>query len=63
MIISGLRTSCAITVERRPSDDSRSFCDISRWNRAIESVRVLNVRRQQPRVLVVAVPAQDDLPA
>ena len=43
MIISGLRTSCAITVERRPSDDSRSFCDISRWKRAIESVSVLNV--------------------
>ena len=43
MIISGLRTSCAMTVDRRPSDDSRSFCDISRWNRAIESVSVLNV--------------------
>ena len=43
MIISGLRTSCAMTVDSRPSDDSRSFCDISRWNRAIESVSVLNV--------------------
>ncbi len=43
MIISGLRTSCAMTVERRPSDDSRSFCAISRWKRAIESVSVLNV--------------------
>ncbi len=43
MIISGLRTSCAITVERRPSDDSRSLCDISRWKRAIDSVSVLNV--------------------
>ena len=30
MIISGLRTSCAMTVDSRPSDDSRSFCDISR---------------------------------
>ena len=27
MIISGLRTSCAMTVDSRPSDDSRSFCD------------------------------------
>ena len=43
MIISGFRTSCAMTVDRRPSDDSRSFCDISRWNRATESVSVLNV--------------------
>ena len=43
MIISGLRTSWAMTVDRRPSDESRSFCDISRWNRAIESVKVLNV--------------------
>ena len=43
MIISGLRTSCAMTVDSRPSDDSRSFCDISRWKRAIESVSVLNV--------------------
>ena len=32
-----------MTVDSRPSDDSRSFCDISRWNRAIESVSVLNV--------------------
>ena len=43
MIISGLRISCATTVERRPSDDSRSRCAASRWNRAIESVIVLNV--------------------
>ena len=43
MIISGLRISCAMTVDSRPSDDSRSFCDISRWKRAIESVSVLNV--------------------
>ena len=43
MIMSGFRTSCAMTVESRPSDASRSFCDISRWNRAIESVNVLNV--------------------
>ena len=43
MIISGLRISCAMTVDSRPSDDSRSLCDISRWKRAIESVSVLNV--------------------
>jgi hypothetical protein len=43
MIINGFRTSCAMTVDRRPSAVSRSFCDISRWNRAIESVKVLNV--------------------
>ena len=43
MIISGLRISCAMTVDSRPSDDSRSRCDVSRWNRAIESVSVLNV--------------------
>ena len=43
MIIRGLRTSWAMTVDRRPSEVSRSFCDISRWNRAIESVSVLNV--------------------
>ena len=43
MIISGLRISCATTVESRPSDDSRSRCAASRWNRAIESVSVLNV--------------------
>jgi hypothetical protein len=43
MIISGFRTSWAITVESRPSADSRSRCAASRWNRAIESVSVLNV--------------------
>jgi hypothetical protein len=43
MIINGLRISCATTVERRPSDDSRSRCAASRWNRAIDSVIVLNV--------------------
>ena len=43
MIISGLRISCAMTVESRPSADSRSRCAASRWKRAIESVSVLNV--------------------
>ena len=43
MIISGLRISCATTVESRPSDDSRSRCAASRWKRAIESVIVLKV--------------------
>ena len=43
MIISGLRTSCAMTVESLPSALNRSRCDISRWNRATESVSVLNV--------------------
>ncbi len=43
MIISGLRISCATTVERRPSDDSRSRCAASRWKRAMESVMVLKV--------------------
>ena len=43
MIINGFLISCAMTVESRPSDDNRSFCDISRWKRAIESVKVLNV--------------------
>ena len=43
MIIRGFLTSCAMTVDSRPSDVSRSFCDISRWNRAIESVKVLKV--------------------
>ena len=43
MIISGLRTSCATTVERRPSDRRRSRWAVSRWNRAIESMSVLNV--------------------
>ena len=42
MIISGLRISCAITVDRRPSDKSRSFCAASRWNLEIDSVNVLN---------------------
>ena len=58
MIISGLRISCAMTVDSRPSDDRRSFCDISRWNRAIESVSVLKVVGQQPRVLVVPAPPE-----
>ena len=43
MIISGLRISCAITVDSRPSEDSRSRCAASRWKRAIESVSVLKV--------------------
>ena len=43
MIISGLRISCAITVERRPSDERRSRCAASAWKRAIDSVSVLNV--------------------
>jgi len=43
MIIRGLRTSCAITVDMRPSDDSRSRCAASRWNRATDSVSVLKV--------------------
>ena len=43
MIISGLRTSCAMTVDSRPSDDRRSLCAASRWKRAIESVSVLKV--------------------
>ena len=38
-----IATSCAMTVDSRPSDDSRSCCAASRWNRAIESVSVLNV--------------------
>ena len=59
MIISGLRTSCAITVDRRPSDDSRSRCAASRWKRAIDSVSVLNVGAEQPRVLVVPGAALD----
>ncbi len=41
MIISGLRTSCAITVDSRPSESSCSFCAASRWKRAMESVRPL----------------------
>ena len=43
MIISGLRISCAITVERRPSDDRRSRWAASAWKRATDSVSVLNV--------------------
>ena len=43
MIISGLRISCAMTVDSRPSDESRSFCAASRWKRAIDSVSVLKV--------------------
>ena len=42
MIISGLRISCATTVDSRPSDESRSRCAASRWKRAIESVIELN---------------------
>ena len=38
MIISGLRISCAMTVDRRPSDDSRSRCAASRWKRSSETV-------------------------
>ena len=38
MIISGLRISCAITVDSRPSDDSRSRCAASRWKRSSETV-------------------------
>ena len=52
MIISGLRTSWAMTVERRPSDDSRSFCDISRWNRAIEIGQGVERRGEQTGVFV-----------
>ena len=43
IIISGLRTSCAMTVDNRPSDESRSRCDISLCACAIESVSVLKV--------------------
>ena len=43
MIISGLRISCAMMVDRRPSADSRSFCAASFWNLPIDSVIVLNV--------------------
>ncbi len=38
MIISGLRISCATTVESRPSEENRSLCAASRWKRAIELV-------------------------
>ncbi len=44
MIMSGLRTSWAITVDRRPSAESRSRSAASRWKRAIESVRAPKVR-------------------
>ena len=44
MIISGLRTSCATTVDSRPRADSRSRSEASRWKRAIESVSVPKVR-------------------
>ena len=53
MIISGLRISWATTVDSRPSDDSRSRCVASRWNRWIESVIELKRRREQARVLVL----------
>jgi hypothetical protein len=43
MIISGFRISCAMTVDRRPSAERRCFCAASFWNRAIDSVIVLNV--------------------
>ena len=43
MIISGLRISCATTVDSRPSEESRSRCAASRWKREIESVMVLKV--------------------
>ncbi len=65
MIIRGFRTSCAMTVESRPSDVSRSFCEISRWKRAIESVKVLNVVASSRAVVVVpaVAVAQRDLHA
>jgi hypothetical protein len=44
MIISGLRTSCAMTVDSRPSAASRSRSDAWRWKRAIESVSVPKLR-------------------
>ena len=44
MIISGLRTSWAMTVDIRPRADSRSRWAASRWNRVIASVRLLKVR-------------------
>ena len=43
MIISGLRISCATTVESRPSEERRSRCAASRWKRSIESVIELKV--------------------
>ena len=61
MIISGLRISWAMTVDRRPSDDSRSFCAASRWNRGDRLGQRVEGRRQQARVLVVpgAAPHRD----
>ena len=44
MIIRGLRTSWAMTVDRRPRAESRSRSADSRWKRAIESVRAPKVR-------------------
>src|SRR5579864_571362 len=44
MIIRGLRTSWATTVERRPSDDRRSRCAASRRNRSSAAVIWRNVR-------------------
>ena len=43
MIISGLRISCATTVDSRPSDERRSRWVASRWNFSIESVIELKV--------------------
>ena len=43
MIIKGFLISWATTVDNRPSEDSRSRCAASRWNRSIDSVIVLNV--------------------
>ena len=48
MIISGFRTSWATTVDRRPREDSRSRWAASRWNAAMESVRLLKVRASSP---------------
>ena len=44
MIISGLRTSCAISVESRPSAESRSRSAACCWKRAIEAVSEPKVR-------------------
>ena len=63
MIISGLRISCAMTVDRRPSDDSRSFCAASLWKRRDRLGQRVERRRQQARVLVVpGAAAHRDLP-
>ena len=53
MIISGLRTSCAMTVERRPSADRRSRCAASRWKRSDGVGEGVEGSRQEARVLVV----------